>query len=407
MAESSSHAPHQRRANWVALRTVRQRPKLVDHTTGGMPVYEIRSVRLVLVGDAAHFNRLVPCSKCGADVPGPPVLSGADLDRPSHSVICKDCVRASGVSQPSHAAPPAAPRPEPPPEIEVVIAPDTPVPSPQSTEADPAPEPVAVPVVDDARLAAIEDQLRAALLRITELADVQRLESIRRTKGDEAVQAQAQAALGQGLAELRAEVMASAEATAARVAALEASLRGTVDQVRVELARMSTSTEELAARVSAQAASTSAAIEAVHGQLGSLDVAIEERARQEVAAISPLIDDLTGARHRVAAEVDRLVHHAAATDARIDALTSSADMGVSRLHALEQRMQDAVHRLAREIEAQRRSLQGRALTPPSGDVPPPVEPATAAEGGSADLMDALERQLRKAESRLSSLDDLR
>lgn len=409
MAESPSPAPQQRRANWVGLRTVRQRPKLVDHTGGGMPVYEIRSVRLVLVGDAAHFNRLVPCSKCGTDVPGPPVLSAADLDRPSHSVICKDCVRASGVSQPAHAVRPAAPRPEPPPEIEVVIAPETPAPPPESTEAEPAPapEPVAVPVVDEDRLAAMEDQLRAALLRIAELADVQRMESIRRTKGDEAVQAQVQAALVEGLAELRAEVLAWAEATAARLTALEASVRGTVDHVRAELARVGTSTEELAARVSAQAAGTSAAIEAAHGGLASLEVAMDERVRQEVAAIAPAVDDLTRARDRVAAEVDRLVHHAAATDARVEALTSSADMGVSGLHALEHRMQDAVHRLAKEIEAHRRSLQEQDVSPPAVAVSPPGERATAAEAGSADLLDALERQLREAETRLSRLDDVR
>ncbi|MGH9151562.1 MAG: hypothetical protein ACRD03_03945, partial [Acidimicrobiales bacterium] len=242
MAEPSSQAPQQRRANWVGLRTLRQRPKLVDQTAGGLAVYDVRSVRLVLVGDAAHFNRLMPCSKCGNEVPGPPVLSATDLDRPSHSVICKECVRASGVSGSSHPTGPAAPSPppEPPPEVEVVIAPATPAPVPEVAEVEPVPEPLAVPSVDEARLAAVEDRLGAALSRITELADVQRLESIRRAKGDEGVQARAQAALVQGLAELRTEVLASAEATAARLAALEEGVRAAVADLRAELARATT-----------------------------------------------------------------------------------------------------------------------------------------------------------------------
>lgn len=405
MAESSSQGAQQRRANWVGLRTLRQRPRLVDQTAGGLAVYDARSVRLVLVGDATHFNRLMPCSKCGKEVPGPPVLSATDLDRPSHPVICKECVRASGVSQVGHTSGPAAPSPlpEPPPEVEVVIAPETPAPQPEVAEVEPGQEPDTLPVADEARLAAIEDQLGVALLRITEVADVQRLESIRRAKGDEGVQAQVQAALVQALAELRAEVLASAEATATRLAALEEGVRAAVAETRAELARVSTSTEDLAARVSAQAANTASALEAVQARFGSVEGAMDERVQQGIGAVAPLVDHLTRAGDRVAAEVDRLGYQVAATEGRIDALTSSVDMGASRLRALEQRLQESVQRLAAEVKAQRGVRPGPPATPSTA----PGEEATDEGTGSADLMHALERQLRKAESRLAGLEDLR
>lgn len=77
------------------MRTLRQMPKLVGETDEGDPIFEVRSARLVLRGDAGHFNRLVACSRCGREVAGAPVLSAADLDHPAHAVVCKDCVRAA------------------------------------------------------------------------------------------------------------------------------------------------------------------------------------------------------------------------------------------------------------------------------------------------------------------------
>lgn len=100
---------HDRRATWVGLRTLRQRPAVVGRTPEGDPVYEVRSVRLVLRGDAPHFSRLVQCSRCSREVPGPPVLSPADLDHPVHAVICAGCVRAASVPSFGGAPAPAAP----------------------------------------------------------------------------------------------------------------------------------------------------------------------------------------------------------------------------------------------------------------------------------------------------------
>ena len=68
---------------------------MVGQTDAGETIYEVRSARLVLRGDAAHFNRLVRCSKCGREVPGRAVLGPADLDHPPQAVVCKECVEAA------------------------------------------------------------------------------------------------------------------------------------------------------------------------------------------------------------------------------------------------------------------------------------------------------------------------
>lgn len=95
MPDPPSQAQGQRRANWVALRTLRQLPRPAGVTATGDPVFEVRSARLVLRGESNHFNRLVQCSKCKAEVVGPSVLGPDDLDRPPPPVICQLCVRAS------------------------------------------------------------------------------------------------------------------------------------------------------------------------------------------------------------------------------------------------------------------------------------------------------------------------
>ena len=73
---------------------------MVGQTDAGETIYEARSARLVLRGDAAHFNRLVRCSKCGREVVGRAVLGPADLDQPPQAVVCSDCVEAATVAPP-------------------------------------------------------------------------------------------------------------------------------------------------------------------------------------------------------------------------------------------------------------------------------------------------------------------
>lgn len=88
-----------KRVHWVALRTLRQVPRIVGETEAGDPIVEIRSVRLVLQGNAAHFRRLQVCSKCGKDAAGATVLDPVDLDRSPESLICQDCLRTGAGEQ--------------------------------------------------------------------------------------------------------------------------------------------------------------------------------------------------------------------------------------------------------------------------------------------------------------------
>lgn len=139
MAENESP---DRRATWVALRTLRQRPTVVGRTERGEPVYEIRSVRLVLGPGAGHFNRLVQCAKCGREVAGAPVLAPAELDRAANPVFCERCARTAA---------PVVPDPLP-------AADSVPVPE---TEPTPAPD----------RLAAVEAELAETRAQLREVVE--------------------------------------------------------------------------------------------------------------------------------------------------------------------------------------------------------------------------------------------
>lgn len=112
------------RANWVAFRTLRQRPAAVGTTEHGDPVFEVRSVRLVLRDGASHFNRLVACSKCRREIVGTALLAPADLERTPSPVICEKCVKSSrtGASWPPAETPKAGTTPAEAPEAETLAA---------------------------------------------------------------------------------------------------------------------------------------------------------------------------------------------------------------------------------------------------------------------------------------------
>lgn len=93
----------------MALRTLRLRPTPAGATEHGEPVFEIRSVRLVLREGAGHFKRLVACSKCGREIVGPPPLAPDDLERTPSPVICERCVKGSSLEAPWPPDPPAEP----------------------------------------------------------------------------------------------------------------------------------------------------------------------------------------------------------------------------------------------------------------------------------------------------------
>jgi hypothetical protein len=162
-------ARRHKRANWVALRTLRQVPKVVGETPAGDPIVEIRSVRLVLRGDASHFNRIAACSKCGREVPGAAVLSPADLDHVPNAVICKDCVKKA-------TAPFDATRSRP-----TTVAPVRAADPVSVTTNGSASSPVESPGVRDDRLEALERQVK----QLTELLGAQGTAAGSRTPHDD------------------------------------------------------------------------------------------------------------------------------------------------------------------------------------------------------------------------------
>lgn len=117
---------------------------MVGETGTGEPVFEIRSVRLVLAGNGTHFTRVAACARCGRDLPGAAVLSPADLDLTPRPVICKDCVSTAGslVFETDGRRP---------------LAPAPPLPD-ASVEAPVTAEPAAS-TIENARLAALEQAL--------------------------------------------------------------------------------------------------------------------------------------------------------------------------------------------------------------------------------------------------------
>ncbi len=392
-----------RRASWVALRTLRQRPKVVDHTAAGEPIYEVQSVRLVLREDDSHFNRLVKCSRCGNEVVGSHVHTAADL-KPSHSVICKDCSQF-------------ATRP-----AERAIRPDPPAPPPPVV----APvEAVAVPVshtVDSRRMAAVEGQLRVLTNRVASVgkesaARAAELEGhLRKSVGELAEQVQNErterAAVNAALAEMRADMDRIAQS--GRELA-----RGQLDLTR--------GLTELAEQTSALPASEAVAdvvdqrIRLVtNGIERSMDVALteglaqaraqgtarEDQLREEMMALELAVtqrNDVTGqalqelhsARDRLEERLDDLATQVADGQARVDALTSSLDATVSQFHVREQTLSESVKRLTGLLEDRMDALDAGTAT---------SAPAPASGGGhpgSGGLLDSLERQLRNAERRMA------
>ena len=152
----------QRRANWVALRTLRQLPKPAGETAGGEPVFEVRSVRLLLDGTAANFVRLTECSRCGRELAGAPVLTAADLDRTLRPMICTDCIRSAGVSTvwESEGGEPMVGRLAPAPAELAASRPDPTTPAPAAARPE--------------RLEALESHLRAVTDKVNELGRVAR-----------------------------------------------------------------------------------------------------------------------------------------------------------------------------------------------------------------------------------------
>ena len=433
MPEDVERAPADRRAAWVGMRTLRQRPTVVGQTGAGEAIYEVRSVRLVLAPGSAHFNRLVQCYKCGWEMAGPPILTPTELDRPANRLFCASCVRAPRQGE---SVPPS--RPATPPQPAAVV---------EAGQRDDEPRDDGDPV--DGRLAAVEAELAAVVQRLDALAAVDtrplaaalseaqadirnlaalqedctrvvvhlaerldhppatdidatleyRLEEARAATAGmiAAERQQLQAALTEGLDAVRAEIASRELGQPAALAGLletqrrevEAALqdvaRQTVTAVAVPLKDLTDSREEVMGRLGALAE----ALDLARTQVASLEERIDglsssaqaqreeaermpiEAAREALAAVGAPLRDLTLARQEL--------------EHRLELLAEWADAGDARQHVLEQRLNECAERIT--VIDERHAAQ---MASPPAPVRPPGE-----------LLQSLERQLREAEARIA------
>ena len=388
MPEAPGRAEDHKRATWVALRTLRQRPRVVDQGTNGEPIYEVRSVRLILRDKADHFNRLAECSKCGREVPGAPVLSQSDLTRLSHSVICKECVRTATVSSPGgdpvpgQNAEPAVPRPA-------------------EAMSQPTREPVA-PAVDDGRIAALESQLGAILTLLTDLADVQRTESVQRREADDALQSHFRAALLQGLDDVRPQVASSPGVEPSSVDALEARVRqsfaGVVELVQSQRSELGT--------LGAALAETRSELGAVAQSNQRLTARLDDVASRLSAQPTPrgmveaFCDEIAEVESRLAGSLD--AQRADLQAALAEGLTQAR----LEFASLEQELQGSVAALSELVDAQRDELEtalSNRLREGMAAVAGKVEQLTAVHDDLRGKIDGLLESAFDAETRLNAL----
>jgi chromosome segregation ATPase len=116
-------------------------------------------------------------------------------------------------------------------------------------------------------------------------------------------------------------------------------------------------------------------------------------AQQAELQVAQAIDEMRQARDHLQQRLDSLVQQALEAEMRINALASSADAGAGQLHTLEQRIREAVNRF--DTSVQERTREVAAWTVDNGAA------ASVGDDPGGDLVDALERQLQRAEGRLA------
>lgn len=401
MAQERDRAIPDRQAIWVALRTLRQRPTVVGETDEGATVYEVRSVRLVLPPGSARFRRLVPCARCGRQVPGAFVLTQAELDLAPNAVFC-DCVRTPAPPAPQEKAPAA-------------LVP-TPAPKPLS-RAEPSPPAVDIRQELQQLSQTVSGVLRspeAELLKLSATvievrAEMRELASRLASQAEEDGSPDIEATVTRQFADVRAGVAAVVDA---RAQPLEAALADGLDQVRGEMAALKQRFDEESAARSEVAQLAEAHRQGLH-RLGAEIASLEQRHRDELADFVALLEaqrkdltealhdvahetlmsvaeplrDLTGAREEFERRLDGLQQRAQDDQRRLAALYATASAGAARLRALEQRLQVPAHDLVHPVDG--------------SDEPPPAPQVQRRAPGA--LIESLERQLREAEERLSEL----
>lgn len=378
----------QRRANWVALRTLRQLPKAVGETAGGEPVYEVRAVRLLLDGKAGNFVRLAECSRCGRQLPGAPVLTGADLDRPLRPMTCSDCIRSAGgstVGEPE-AGELAGERPAP-------AAPAVPGPEPNHTER---PAAAAAGAAKPERLEVLEGHLRAVTDRVNELGRVARAHQ----------------------AEIKERAQRD-EATAGAWRDELAALRAAADETRAELSRLAEAQAQAGAERGAEApaAEGGAALAQLHEEVAQLARLVEAQ-RGEVVGFVADVGDTQAATASLAAAQDALAEAVARFD-----LSKVEELIATRLADVEGRPPSEVDLSKVEglITARTAEVEGRLthhIASQWGDLETAIEGSVTAyvagfvraneelAGGQAVLeerVDVLADQMRHASVRMEAV----
>ena len=349
MAEESDAGSADRRATWVALRTLRQRPTVVGRTSDGRTVFEVRSVRLVLGAGAPYFHKLVQCAKCGCELTGPAVLTPADLDQPTNARVCDLCVRSA------------------------VPAYRSPEKRPQEPSAAPAPprdavaeEPEAAGPVDDERVALVDARLAEMTARLAALAGIdERVRRLSQRVDDVLKDQQGQlgvlaASLGHVRERLATEVQAGMAA---------ATVDGERGRVQAALAEGLASLEH---RIEVQA---SALTDLMDGLRADFEKALEGAMHQVLMATAEPLRDLERSREEI--------------QATLAVLQRQVVEGDLRGRALEERLDGSIERLTDLVTP---------LTRPSGVHRSGQSGGEPVEGG---LLAGLDWQLREAEGRLA------
>ena len=378
----------------MALRTVRQLPKSVGETAGGEPVYEIRSVKLLLDGTAPNFLRLTECSRCGRELAGAPVLTGADLDRPLRPMICTDCIRGAGLSTvwEPEGGEPVGERPAP--------APAEPVAShPEPSHPDPMPAAVQA---NQERLDVMEGHLRAVTDRVNELGRV-----VRAHQADLKERAGREDAIASALRGELAAIRASMEDARAQATATDAGAR----QLQEEVA-------QLARLVQGQRGEVAEFVVAVgETQSATRRLAAAQEALAEAIARPPAEMDLTKVEELITttlAEAEgRLTSLIAsqwgdletAIESSVTALMAGVMRANEELARNQAVLEERVAALAVQVAETSRRVEGLAdrldafvAAPPPEPVPAP-EPEELSGGG---FLDSLDRQLEAAARRLAA-----
>ena len=336
MSEEIDRGSSERQATWVALRTMRQRPTVVGRTDEGFTVYEIRSVRLVLTPGSAHFRRLVPCAKCGRDVPGSSVLSPVDLDRPANPVFCDRCAQSSGL-----------PRPEIHRETEDPPAQVPPRAAPPVARGEPSREPEPD---HGRRLATVEAQLAKVMSKRPSPVDAGDLRRLSEQAADVLRGQNAELAkVSASVAEVRAEMRELGESNRAL-----ARVQGDLDQRMAELtadveAHPGADIETALARELVDVrASLAAMIDAMAQPLHAALAEGLDHLRSEIAALHKRIDDESAARSEM--------RELAESDRALAQVQGDLDQKVSELAAQLAALPGADPEVARELAEVRASM---------------------------------------------------